>query len=493
MQSVKPENLNKLYIDGQWITPQSDSYDTVVNPATEERLATVVKGSKTDATSAILAAKRSFDEGSWSNIDHMQRVRVLQRLYENIASRRSEIESLISLETGYIAADCRGQVDLGLDLLKLNIEVAQRDPVKPLPIKISPTPDGSKVLGSAVSVREPFGVVTAITPYNAGFLLSLVKCAPAILAGNSVILKPSPFTPLQSYLFAELIEELELPKGVFNLVTGDADIGSELTSHPAIDMVSFTGSAAVGADIMAQAAPTLKKVHLELGGKSALIVRDDADIERAVNTGLQAFIQSGQGCALPTRHVVHNSIRDEYVARIAGAVSKFQIGNPTDDNTRMGPLIRQTARERTQRFVEQALTDDADLVHGGKIPAHLDRGYFYEPTIFNNVDENSTLAKQEVFGPILSIIGFDTDDQAISIANNSDYGLSGGIYSRNTGLAFEMARKIRTGTVQINGGPGGRHPHMAFGGYKFSGLGREWGEEGYYEFTEQKSIGYHAG
>jgi acyl-CoA reductase-like NAD-dependent aldehyde dehydrogenase len=374
------------------------------------------------------------------------------------------------------------------------IEVARKDPTRTLPVLVTPHPDGTNALGGALVTRDPIGVVVAITPYNAGFLLTLLKAVPAMAAGNSVIVKPSPFTPLQTLMIAEVVAELDLPPGVFNVVTGGADVGQMLGADPRVDMVSFTGSDKVGSQIMVQAAPTLKKCHLELGGKSPLVIRHDADMERAVAAGIFGFVhQAGQGCSMTTRMLVDNRIRADFIAALSAAVTALKVGDPFAEDTFMGPLIREAARERTAGFCTRALEEGARLVIGGKRPAGLDRGFYFEPTIFDDVRNESHLGQNEVFGPIAAVVGFDSDEEAVRLANQSDYGLGGAIISRDAGTAMRMAMRIRTGQIMINNGPGGFHPDMPFGGYKRSGLGREWGEEGFNEYTEIKAIGYPAG
>jgi aldehyde dehydrogenase (NAD+) len=281
-------------------------------------------------------------------------------------------------------------------------------------------------------------------------------------------------------------------------VTGGADVGAALCSDPRVDMISFTGSDTVGSQIMAQAAPHITKCHLELGGKSALIIRHDADIQAALPSAMYSnFAQAGQGCACTTRLLVDNRIRADFVAALKGAMAHWQVGDPFAPGVSMGPLIREAARERAERFVATALEQGATLVHGGKrsegLDGHLEGGFFFEPTIFDGVSNDSHLGQNEVFGPVMAIIGFDSDDEAVHLANSSDYGLGGGIVSKDAGQAMAMALKIRTGMVMMNGGSGRLHPDTPFGGYKKSGLGREWGEEGYNEYTQIKSITFPVG
>jgi aldehyde dehydrogenase (NAD+) len=312
--------------------------------------------------------------------------------------------------------------------------------------------------------------------------------------GNTVVLKPSPYTPLEALVLGEAAEAAGLPPGVLNVVTGGTEVGTMLTADPRVDLVSFTGSDAVGARILAQAAPTLKRVLLELGGKSALIVRADADIEAATDAGVFATTnQAGQGCVLWTRHLVHNAVKDAYVGRLTEKLSAVVVGDTADPATTMGPLIRESQRARVSGYVEKGLAEGGTLVLGGRRPAHCERGFFYEPTLFTDVDNRSTIAQEEIFGPVSAVIGFDDDDEAVRIANDTVYGLSGHIFSRDAGTAFEMASRLRTGQVLVNGGNGTTNPWDPFGGVKRSGIGRELGEEGFLEFTEAKVIRFRAG
>ncbi len=487
-------HYDKLFIDGAWVTPSAGQED-VLNPATEEAVGSAPVGSPEDTARAIAAARRAFDDGPWREEDRNVRADRMQKLFDLVKARREEAVGLMQLEMGFTRLNCDMQLGLLFGQLERTIEVARKDPLKPLaPMIADRLGGGGRAFGSAVVTRDPVGVVSAITPYNSGFLLGLVKAFPAIAAGNSVVLKPSPFTPLQSMLIAEMMAELDLPPGVFNVVTGGLEVGQMLSADPAIDMVSFTGSDAVGAMVMAQASPTLKKVQLELGGKSPVIIRHDADLELAVAVALfGSMFQAGQGCSLTTRILVDNKIRPAFVEALAGAAGQIKVGDPYDPATFMGPLIREAARTRTEDFCRRALEDGARLVAGGSRTKGLDKGFYFDVTIFDGVSNDSHLGQREVFGPIAAVIGFDTDAEAIKIANASDYGLGGGIISQDKATAFEMALKMRTGQIAINGGTGGFHPDMPFGGYKRSGLGREWGEEGYNEFTEIKAIGFPAG
>jgi len=485
---------DKLYIDGRWVAPQSDVYEDVVNPSTEEVIASVVVGTPADTDAAIAVARRAFDEGPWPRMDRPERARIMRAFYDAVARRKDEIVKLTVDEVGLPASQAIFQYLMPMGHFANFIEISERDPLTSLPIQLSPQPAGGKALGGTVVSREPIGVVASITPYNAPFLLNIIKVSVALAAGNTTVLKPSPYTPLSALLVAECAAEAGVPPGVLNVVTGDIAVGEQLTSDPRVDMVSFTGSDVVGAKVMAQASKTLKKVHLELGGKSVLIVRRDADLDLAVTLGLRGFTTScGQGCSLTTRLLVDNAIRGEYVERLAAAVDAMVVGPAADTKTTMGPLIREVARARVEKYVQIGLEDKGRLVRGGKRPAGLERGFFFEPTFFDNVRNETRIAQEEIFGPVGVVIGFDSDDEAVRIANDSRYGLGGGIVSRDAGTAFEMALRVRTGQVHLNGGLGGIPVHAPFGGYKQSGIGREWGEEGFKEFTQVKAITFHAG
>jgi acyl-CoA reductase-like NAD-dependent aldehyde dehydrogenase len=418
----------------------------------------------------------------------------MQKFLDALKRRESWLRTLITAEAGATQIAQFAQYDLPIQHAQFFVDICTRDPVKGLPPAINRTALGTKMLGAGVSIREPVGVVAAITPYNFPFFLNITKIFPALAAGNTVVLKPSPYTPFQSLVLGEAALEAGLPKGVFSVITGGKDVGEVLTTDRRVDLITFTGSDAVGAAIQAQAAPTLKRLLLELGGKSALIVREDADLEQAAQIGAFNFTwHAGQGCNLATRQLVHNALRPRYVRRVAEIVQAIKLGNPADAATGMGPLIRDAQRKRAEMFTAIAQDEGANLVTGGKRPAALERGFFFEPTLFDNVSNKSRIAQEEVFGPVGIVIGFDSDDEAIAIGNDSEFGLSGGIISSDVGRAYEMALQLRTGEVYLNGGSGGMSSHVPFGGIKRSGYGREFGEEGFNEFTYLKSVVFHAG
>lgn len=484
--------ITSLYIDGDWVTPTER--EAVINPADESLIAEAPVGGVAEMEAAIAAARTAFDSGPWARLPVAARQAKLTEFLDAIDRRKAEIVDLIIAEAGAtrMLADYL-QYGIPMQHARHMVALASRPAVTPLPVETTPNAQGTITLGAGVISREPMGVVAAITPYNFPFFLNIGKIIPALAVGCTVVLKPSPYTPFEALLLGQIADEVGLPKGVLNVVTGGIDAATLLTTDKRVDLISFTGSDKVGAMIQAQAGPTLKRCLMELGGKSALIVRPDANLAQAAMTGASYCTHAGQGCALLTRHLVHNSVRAEYVAALKGMIGHLKVGNPADPSVTFGPLIREVARARTESYVDIALSEGATLVTGGKRPAGLDKGYYHEPTLFDNVSNASRLAQEEVFGPICAVIGYDSDEEAIALANDSDFGLSGGIFSADVGRAFEMALQIRTGGVSINGGSGRMSSHAPFGGIKRSGYGREYGEEGLNEFTYVKTIGFHGG
>jgi len=484
------KNPHSLYINGEWVAV--DDVEVVINPADESVLATAPVGTAALVLEAIGAARDAFDRGPWPRLKQVERQAKLHAFLDAIDRRKAEIVQLIVAEAGstQMLADYL-QYGIPMAHARHMVDLSARPAVTPLPVETAANAQGTITLGAGVISREPVGVVAAITPYNFPFFLNIGKMIPALAIGCTVVLKPSPYTPIEALILGEIADEVGLPKGVLNVVTGGIEASALLTSDKRVDLVHFTGSDKVGALIQAQAAPTLKRCVMELGGKSALIVRADADIVQAAIGASFFCTHSGQGCALHTRHLVHNSIRAQFVETLKGVLGHLKIGNPADPSVTFGPLIREVARKRTEDYVDIALAEGATLVTGGKRPAGFDKGFYYEPTLFDNVSNTSRLAQEEVFGPIGAVIGFDTDEEAVALANDSDFGLSGGIFSANVGLAYELALQIRTGSVSINGGSGKMSSHAPFGGIKRSGYGREYGEDGLNEFTYIKTVGFH--
>ena len=485
---LKIRHPRSVYVAGNWI--KVAKVEPVINPANEEVLFEAPVSGVEVADAAIAAARDAFDNGPWPRMSQHERNAFLARFIDAIEARRSEVIDLIIAESGATRQGTEHfSYTTAIQHSRSFLEFALRPAITPLPVETVPNAFGTTTLAAASMVREPIGVVSAITPFNAPLLLNLAKLIPALAVGCTIILKPSPFTPMEALILGEFADEAGLPKGVFSVVTGDVEIGTMLTSDPRIDLVSFTGSDKVGALIQSQAAPHIKRVLLELGGKSAMIVREDADLDAAAQAGLFSIVfQCGQGCGLHTRHLVHKSLRQAYVEKVRALLPTIQIGDPNDLQTTMGPLINAQAIQRTEEYVELGLQQGGRLIMGGNRPPQFKSGFFFEPTLFDNVDNNFRIAREEIFGPIGVVIEFEDDDDAIAIANDSEYGLSGGIFSKDVGRAYEMALRLRTGNVILNGGSGHVSSHHPFGGYKRSGIGREYGVEGLNEFTEIKTI-----
>jgi aldehyde dehydrogenase (NAD+) len=480
-------DTSQLFIDGKLVDSSSGRTFDNINPATEEVLGVAADANAADLDAAVAAAKRSFGEGTWSS-DPAFRAKCLRQLQTALRSRIEEVREVLVAESGCTVSLSRlMQVEPPIEEMSYVIDLAESYEYE------QPLPDSVNLMGPARRVvrREPVGVVGAITPWNFPLMLNLVKVNGALAAGNTVVLKPAPDTPWSAALLGQLAaEETDLPPGVFNVVTSaDHGIGAQLTAHADVDLITFTGSTATGRAVLAAAAPTVKRTFLELGGKSASIVLDDADLAAAVGLGAsQVCFHAGQGCALATRILVPRSRYAEAAEAAEAAVRGFQYGDPQDPANLMGPLISDKQRTRVLEYLDLGRSE-AKLVCGGGRSPHHDRGYYVEPTLFVDVDPNSRIAQEEIFGPAVALIAFEDDDDAVEIANNSIYGLSGVVTSGDLDRAMSVARRIRTGTVAVNGAHwlGADSP---FGGYKQSGLGRENGIPGFEAFLEMKTIGY---
>ena len=483
---------SRLYIDGRRTDGRSDTPVSVRNPATEEIIAEVPDSSPKDVHQAVAAARRAFDQGPWPGMRPGERAAVLLRMAEEMERRLPELASLNMAEAGSVRALA--------ETLQTRVPVAHlRDmaervvPAFTWERPMDPTVAPGTGISQGVLRREAFGVCALISAYNFPFFLSMMKVIPALAAGCTAVLKPAPATPLESLLIGDFADAAGLPPGVLNIVTGDTEAGRALTTHPMVDLVSFTGSDTVGRQVYAQAAASLKKVVLELGGKSATIVRADADLAGAVRSALSGIVtHAGQGCSLLTRTLVHESVHDELVARLTAALAEVRVGDPADPATTMGPLISAAQRDKVEKLIRAGEEEGARLVCGGRRPAGLDRGYFIEPTLFTGVGNHMTVARTEFFGPVGVVIPFGSDEEAVRIANDSPYGLAGAVWSADTAAAYGIASRLRTGGVTINGGSAGVNPRAAFGGYKQSGLGREWGEFGLDEYLQTKTVSWAA-
>jgi acyl-CoA reductase-like NAD-dependent aldehyde dehydrogenase len=483
MGSLDQATLPKhMLIDGKLVGAES-TYPSV-NPATGEVLGYAPDASEADAKAAVAAARRAFDETSWST-DVAFRARCLEQLYTALTAHKEELRDLTVADVG-----APRQITYGAQLDE-PIEIVDYY------AKLLPTFEFTEDLGTREFMGnqhrrwveyEPVGVVAAIIGYNYPTQLALAKLPPALAAGCTVVLKAAPQTPLITLALAELIaNETEIPPGVVNIISSSqASVGEVLTTSPDVDAVTFTGSTATGRRIMAAAASTIKRVFLELGGKSALVVLDDADLQGpAMVAAFAGCSHAGQGCAITTRIVVPREKHDEFVQVAAAMLGNVTYGDPADDKNYMGPLITEQQREKVHGIVTRAVENGATLVCGG---SPVDGpGYFYQPTLLAGVDPDSEVAQEELFGPVIAVIPHDGDDDAVQIANNSIYGLSGGVYSSDEERALKVARRIRTGTLGINGGVW-FGPDSPFGGYKQSGVGREMGRAGLQEFLESKTL-----
>ena len=498
------------FIDGAWTAGAAEASIDVINPATEESIGSVPQAGVKDAKAAIEAARRAFDDGPWPWMTPRERAGVMKRFAEILDSRREHIKGLVIAEagsTGMLAdfIQVGGAIDIATSVAETVEHAVQW-------VEMSPPKGGPLTVGGSALLREPVGVVGAITPFNFPFFLNIVKVFPALAVGCSVVLKPHPWTPLDAFEIAKAAEEAGIPPGVFNVVSGGAEVGEELSSSPLVDMVTFTGSTATGRRIMEVAARTVKKLQLELGGKSANIVLDDVAPDAAAAQSIQGcVVHAGQGCALQTRILLPERMVDAFTEALKAMIPFIKIGDPADPETILGPLIREQQRQRVEGYVASGVEQGAEIAIGGKRPEGFDKGFFYEPTVFVNCRNDMKICQEEIFGPVLAVIPYSTEDEAVRIANDSIYGLAGGVMSANTGRAFNVGRQLRAGTINVttvggtpveNLGPGnGAGPGWgtwpagvgitgAFGGYKQSGIGREWGRHGMEEFTEVKNISW---
>lgn len=464
-----------IYVDGEWIRSSGTEFIPVVNPASEEVIGHAPAGSPADVDRAVAAARRAF--AGWAATPVAERIAAVDRVREGVLRRSEELALLVTSQMGSPLAFSR-LAQLGLPVKNLNIAARAME-----------TLALEEVIGDTLVVKEPVGVVSAITPWNFPLHQITAKVAPALVAGCTVVLKPSEITPLDACVFAEIVHEAGLPAGVFNLVLGTGmNVGEAMVRHPDVDMVSFTGSTRAGQRVAEAAAATLKKVALELGGKSANIVLDDVDLGSIVATVVkQGYANSGQACACLSRVLVPRSRQGEMEQQIALAAQAWTVGDPHDPATKLGPVASLLQQQRVRGFIESGVQQGARLLLGGSgQPEGMARGAYVRPTVFTDVRPEMLIAREEIFGPVLSIIPYDDVDDAVRIANDSDYGLSGGVWSADRARAQATARRIRTGQVVINGAP--LNLEAPFGGYKMSGLGREYGRYGLEEFFEVKSL-----
>ncbi|WP_327090503.1 aldehyde dehydrogenase family protein [Nonomuraea sp. NBC_01738] len=465
--------MRQLYIGGAWTASVSGEAIEVVNPATEEIIDRVPAGAPDDVEAAVGAARAAFP--AWSSTAPAERSKLLAAAADLLTERAGDIARTISTDMGApIGFALKVQTLMPAAVLSTYAQLAEGHPRE-------------QRVGNSLVVKEPVGVVGAITPWNYPLHQIICKVAPALAAGCTVVLKPSEVAPLAAYALADIFHEVGLPAGVFNLVSGRGPVvGEAMAAHPEIDLISFTGSTVAGRRVASLAAETVKRVALELGGKSANLILPDADLEAAVKVGVaNCFINAGQTCSAWTRMLVHRDQYDEAVHLAVEASRKYTVGDPFDEATRIGPLVSRAQRDRVIHFINRGQEEGARLVAGGTETA-LEHGYYVEPTIFAAVEPGMTIEQEEIFGPVLSIIPYTTVDQAVAIANGTRYGLAGAVWAATEERAVAVARRLRTGQVAVNGG--GFNPLAPFGGFKQSGVGRELGEYGLEEYLEVKSL-----
>ncbi|HJQ07136.1 MAG TPA: aldehyde dehydrogenase [Nocardioides sp.] len=470
-----------LFIGTTWAKPATDAVLEVVSPHTEEVVARVPEGSAADIDAAVAAARRAFDEGPWPRMSPAERIEVVQNLSALYAGRLDDMAHVISTEMGSpISFSSLAQAPAPWMQIEAFLTIAREFPWEA-------TRPGA--LGGDVLVRhEPVGVVAAIPPWNVPQFTVLSKLVPALLAGCTVVVKPAPETPLDGYLLAELLVEAGVPEGVVSIVAGGREVGEHLVRHPGVDKVAFTGSTAAGRKIGAICGEQLKRVSLELGGKSAAIVLDDADLTTVVE-GMKflGVMNSGQACVAQTRVLVSRERHDEVAAALASAIGDMVVGDPLDPATEIGPMVARRQQERVASYIAIGEQEGAKLLAGGPgMPSGLDRGWYVRPTVFANVDNRMRIAQEEIFGPVLSVIPYVDVADAVRIANDSDYGLAGTVWTADQDAGVDVARQVRTGTYGVNTYT--MDFAAPFGGYKASGLGREFGPEGLAQYTELKSV-----
>jgi len=472
-------DYDKLYIGGEWVAPATDERLEVFSPATEERVGSVPVAAPADIDAAIGAARTALETGPWPQTTPAQRAEILVKAAKLIEERSDELCTMISAEMGAPRAS--------VELMQKTPTLATMNSFATLAETFSWEEERTGPFGVCKVMREPVGVVAAVIAWNVPLFLLVNKLAPAIISGCTMVLKPAPETPMNANLVAEIFAEAGLPAGVLSIVPGGAETGEYLVSHPGVDKITFTGSSAVGRKIGAIAAQNLKRCSLELGGKSAAILLEDMDVPATMPMlVLSGLMNSGQACVGQTRILAPRSRYDEIVEAMAAFVGFLPMGMPDDPAAQLGPIITAKQRDKVLGYIEKGKEEGARLVVGGGVPAGLETGYFVEPTIFADVDNSMTIAREEIFGPVLSVIPYDSVEEAIKIANDSDYGLAGSVYTTDIEKGLEVAKQIRTGTFGINWYA--FDPGSPFGGYKNSGIGRENGPEGLDEYCELKSV-----
>jgi aldehyde dehydrogenase (NAD+) len=472
---------DKLFIGGEWVDPAGTATIDVISPHSEEVVGRVPDGTTADIDRAVAAARDAFDNGEWPRLTPDERIAAVQRFSDVYAARMGDMSAIITEEMGSpISFSSLAQAPAPWMMLNAFIQTAAAYPWEE---------ERMGVLGSPVIVRsEPVGVVGAIVPWNVPQFVTMSKLAPALLSGCTIVIKPSPETPLDAYLMAELLEEAGIPKGVVSVVAAGREVGEHLVRHPGVDKIAFTGSTAAGRTIASICGDQLKRVSLELGGKSAAIILDDADLAATMESlKFASLMNNGQACVAQTRILASRGNYDTVVEALAETVSGMVVGDPTDPTTEIGPLVAERQQERVEKYIALGQEEGARVVLGGSgRPSGLEKGWYVQPTVFADVDNSMRIAQEEIFGPVLAVIPYDDVDDAVRIANDSDYGLAGSVWTADADLGMDIARRVRTGTYGVN-----QYTMdfvAPFGGFKGSGIGREFGKEGLEHYVELKSI-----
>jgi betaine-aldehyde dehydrogenase len=469
----------RLFIGGDWVAPATTATIDVVSPHSEETIARVPEGREADVDRAVAAARNAFDQGPWPRMTPSERADVMAALLGELQARAGDMAVTITQEMGCpISFSNMGQVMAANMVLDYYVRLAREYPFEDV---------RHGMLGPCIVRREPVGVAGCIVPWNVPFFVTMLKLAPALAAGATVVIKPAPETPLDSYLLGEAIAAAGVPKGVVNVVTAGREVGEHLVRHPEVDKISFTGSTVAGRKIGAICGEQLKRVTLELGGKSAAIILDDADLGSTI-AGLMpgALMNNGQACVAQTRILASRARYREVCDAVVDAVRAWTVGDPMDPTTMCGPLVAARQRDRVEGYIASGRKDGAKVAVGGGRPAGFPKGWYVEPTVFVDVHNRMQIAREEIFGPVLAVIPYDDEAQALAIANESDYGLSGTVWSADVEHGLDVARRVRTGTYTVNGFS--MEFGAPFGGFKCSGVGRELGPEGLEAYLEAKSI-----
>ncbi len=475
---------DKLFIGGEWVDPDGSETIDVISPATEEVFGRVPHASEEDVDRAVAAARTAFDSGLWPRTAPSERAELMARVSKLLQGQRDELARLITQENGSpISFSVGGQVIASTMVLDYYTVLAREFPFEEL---------RAGMLGAVLVRREPVGVVGAIVPWNVPLFTTLLKLGPALAAGCTVVLKPAPETPLDAYVLAEALAEAGLPPGVVNIVPAGREVGEHLVKHPDVDKIAFTGSTAAGKRIASLCGEQLKRVTLELGGKSAAIILDDADLDSVIPRLMPfALMNNGQACVAQTRILASRERYQDVADRLVDAVGAIQVGDPLEPSTSCGPLVAERQRDRVEGYIASGREQGARIAIGGGRPAGLDKGWYVEPTLFIDVDNSMRIAQEEIFGPVLALIPYGDADEAVAIANDSSYGLSGTVWTADVERGIDIARQVRTGTYSVNGF--GMDFKSPFGGFKQSGLGRELGPEGLQAYLEYKSVNLPAG